>query len=70
MKCRFATISESLRDNTSFPYGTLDEVIDNESDFRLKKINHKKKTGIRRILAKTINKLFERQPYKKSDLFS
>lgn len=55
MKCRFATISESLRDNTSFPYGTLDEVIDNESDFRLKKINHKKKTGIRRILAKTIN---------------
>ena len=43
MKCRFATISESLRDNTSFPYGTLDEVIDNESDFRLKKINHKKK---------------------------
>lgn len=37
VKCRFATISESLRDNTSFPYGTLDEVIDNESDFRLKK---------------------------------
>ncbi|RMX46817.1 hypothetical protein pdam_00007662 [Pocillopora damicornis] len=25
VKCRFATISESLRDNTSFPYGTLDE---------------------------------------------
>lgn len=25
VKCRFATISESLRNSTSFPYGTLDE---------------------------------------------
>ena len=43
MKCRFATISESLRNSTSFPYGTLDEVNDSESDFKLKKKISKKK---------------------------
>lgn len=43
VKCRFATISESLRNSTSFPYGTLDEVNDSESDFKLKKKISKKK---------------------------
>ena len=43
MKCRFATISESLRNSTSFPYGTLDEVNDSESDFKLKKKTSEKK---------------------------
>lgn len=70
MKCRFATISESLRDNTSFPYGTLDEVIDNESDFRLKKLIIKKKPVSEGFWLKPVTELFERQPYKKSDLFS
>lgn len=65
MKCRFATISESLRDNTSFPYGTLDEVIDNESDFRLKRINQKiKKPVSEGFWLKPLTELFERQPYR------
>lgn len=71
VKCRFATISESLRDNTSFPYGTLDEVIDNESDFRLKKINQKVKKPVSEgFWLKPLTELSERQPYRKSDLFS
>ena len=36
VKCRFATYSESLKVNTSFPYGELDEVIEGWSHQKLK----------------------------------